>query len=46
MAMVGFLVVSAFFLLIPVFAALGWVADTRDSKGFFASPHDSTVRYD
>ena len=46
MAMVGFLVVSAFFVLISVFAALGWVADTHDSRGFFAAPHDKTVRYD
>jgi hypothetical protein len=46
MAMVGFLVVSGFFVVIAVFSALGWVADSRESRGFFAAPQDQTVRYD
>jgi hypothetical protein len=43
--MVGFVLVG-FFVLIAVLSALGWVADSRETSGFFAAPYDRTRRSD
>lgn len=44
--MVGFLVVSGFFVLLFVLSALGRVADSREHSKFFAAPHERVGPYD
>ena len=44
--MVGFMFVVGFFGLITVLSALGWVADSRETTGFFAAPQERSRQYD